>query len=69
MVWSHVPTGSPLLRVSQIRAPTLRGQALCHILETICTVVEFRRLSLWMKSMIPGGLWGFLAFWYPLLEE
>jgi hypothetical protein len=36
---------------------------------TICTVVEFRRLSLWMKSMIPRGLWGFLAFWYPLLEE
>ncbi len=46
---------SPLLRVNQMRAPTLRQRALCHILPTIWAVVEFRSLNLWMKSMIPGG--------------
>jgi hypothetical protein len=36
MTWSQVPTGSPLLRISQVSAPTLRGLALCHILAMIC---------------------------------
>jgi hypothetical protein len=54
IVWSQVLTGNPLLRVSEVRAPTLRGRALCHILAMIWATVEFRRLRDWTKEMMLG---------------
>jgi hypothetical protein len=53
----------PSVEGQPMRAPTLRGRALCQILATIWAVVEFWRLSLWMNSIILGGRCGFLAFW------
>jgi hypothetical protein len=67
--WSQVPTGSPLLRVSQVRAPTLRGRALCHNLATTWATVELRRFKRWMKVVMLGVCWIRFAFRYPLLAE
>jgi hypothetical protein len=53
MTYNHVPTGRPLLRVSQMRVPTFLGRALCQILAMTWAGVEFWKLSPWTKARRP----------------
>jgi hypothetical protein len=69
MIWSQVPRGSSLLRISQVSAPTLRGRALCHILAMIWATVKSRRLRCWTKVMMLGVCCFLLTFRYPFLVE
>jgi len=69
MIWSQMPTNSPLLRISQVSAPTLRGRALCHILAMTWATVELWRFNCWTKVMMLGVCCFLLAFRYPLLAE
>jgi hypothetical protein len=62
MSWSHVPTKRPWLRVNQISVPTFLGRALCQILAITYGVVEFWRLSLWIKVRMFGVCAALLAF-------
>jgi hypothetical protein len=62
MSWSQVPIGRPWLKINQISLPTFLGRALCQILAITCGVVEFRRLSPWIKVRMFGVCVVLLAF-------
>jgi hypothetical protein len=56
IVWSQVPTGRPLLRMSQMSVPTFRGRALCQILAVNWVVVELRRLRV-LRKVVMLDVW------------